>query len=451
MAKFEGIITKDTFKPVNMWRSTRKTLALTIKSSPVTALLLVVPYALASHNVGWPSLATFILNFVSIVPLAAVLCFCTEELAEHLGDNIGALLNASFGNAVELIVAVVALKKNEIRVVQTSMLGSVLSNLLFVLGCCFIAGGYNRFEQSFNSTVAQTLSSLMIITLTSLLIPAAFYASASLYLSAESGSPITPSNPGSEILKLLRGSAIILLVIYIIYLFFQMKTHKLLFEVEVTPEEVLAQDDAQESSLEKQQNEVRSVNITEGEAPEQIIKRPTRTISRGAIIQEAAANEEHLSLLGSLITLLIVTVVIAFCADYLVDLIDDIVEKSHMSKSFVGFVLIPIASNVCEHVTSVVVLTKNKMDLAIGVAVGSSIQVAMMVLPLLVLIGWWIDKPMSLLFTTFECSVTFITVFLCNSLISDGKSNYLEGVMLVGTYVIVAVSFFFFPDSAAGN
>ncbi|GMM34158.1 hypothetical protein DASC09_014830 [Saccharomycopsis crataegensis] len=475
--KLKGIISENTFKPRHMASSARRTALITLKSSYANILLLVVPFALASNNVGWPSLAVFILNFVAIVPLAACLCFATEELAEHLGDNLGAFLNASFGNSVELITAIIALKQGQIRVVQTSMLGSVISNSLLVLGCCFVAGGYNRFKQTFNITAAQTLSSLLILSTSSLMIPAALHSSIASSLSKTETDTITPENPGSRILKLSRGTAIILLLMYLFYLFFQMKTHKTLFEAEVTPADVLEQN-----------------QITEKVESEQIVQEKASTIedsreesntstndgvfqgakasvtntselqksgtglhskilkSRKGTLFSVAANleEEHLSILASLVVLVIITVLVAFCADYMVGSIDDLVETSGMTKTFVGLVLLPISGNAAEHVTSVVVATKNKMDLAIGVAIGSSTQIALFVTPLLVLIGWWIGESMSLLFTTFECCTMFITIFITNSMIADGESNYLEGVMLISAYVIIAVAFFFFPDSATG-
>lgn len=503
--KLKGIITQDTFKPRNMYSSAKRTTWLALKSSPVNVLLLTIPFALAAPHVNWPSLAVFILNFVAIVPLAAILAFATEELAEHVGESLGGLLNASFGNAVELIVAVIALKQNQIRVVQTSMLGSILSNSLLVLGCCFIAGGYNRFTQNFNHTVAQTLGSLMILSCSSLMIPAAFHASLSATLNANEKDPISPVNPGNRILKLSRGTSILLLLMYIFYLFFQMKTHKKMFEVDEKPQDVIEEDNAIEKTETKQGNilppkfqnkdissdssqlvlsENNTIDATaalgsgSGPGPNLVNEHANNRNSleilthgspdvnnqlsstetkqrtgktKGTLISVAASiTEQHLSLVGSLAVLTVVTVIVAFCADYMVDSIDDLVEQSGMSKTFVGFVLIPIVGNAAEHVTSVVVAMKDKMDLSIGVAIGSSTQIALFVTPLMVLIGWWIDKPMSLLFTTFETCVMFISVFICNSLINDGQSTYLEGIMLLMAYVIIAVAFFFFPDSASG-
>lgn len=149
----------------------------TLKSSPVNYLLIFVPLGILAGELEWSATARFLLNFFAIVPLASVLAFATEEISEHVGQTVGGLLNATFGNAVELIVSIIALKDNQVRIVQASMLGSILSNLLLVLGCCFVAGGFTRVQQTFNQTVAQTMSSLMALATASLLIPAAFHAS----------------------------------------------------------------------------------------------------------------------------------------------------------------------------------------------------------------------------------------------------------------------------------
>jgi len=144
----------------------------------------------------------------------------------------------------------------------------------------------------------------------------------------------------------------------------------------------------------------------------------------------------------------VVTVMVAVCAEYLVGSIDEIVASSGISKTFIGLILIPIVGNAAEHVTAVVVAMKNKMDLAIGVAIGSSMQIALLVTPFLVILGWIIGQPMSLYFQTFETVVFFVSVLITNYLIQDGKSNYLEGAMLLGIYTIIAISFFVYPDSA---
>lgn len=387
------------------------TLKLTLKSSPVNVLLVAVPLGLLAGYLGWGSSAIFTLNFFAIVPLASVLAFATEELAEHTGETIGGLLNATFGNAVELIVSIIALRNGQVRIVQASMLGSILSNLLLVLGCCFIAGGLTRVQQTFNQTVAQTMSSLMALATAGLLIPAAFHASVP---SSKGKFPDPSSDADLKILSLSRGVAVVLLILYILYLVFQLKTHKALFE------EQSQEDDG--------------------------------IISAGASSTAGRKDEpRHLTISGSFSVLVVTTVLVSFCADYLVGSIDDIVELLGLSKTFIGLIVIPIVGNAAEHVTAVIVAMKDKMDLAIGVAVGSSLQIAIFVTPFMVIIGWIVDVPMSLYFSTFETAVLFISVFITNLVILDGESNWLEGAMLLSTYFIMALAFFYYPDGKAIN
>lgn len=385
-------------------------LKLTIKSSPVNYLLVFVPLGILASCLQWSANAIFWINFLAIVPLASLLAFATEELSEHVGETIGGLLNATFGNAVELIVSIIALKDNQVRIVQASMLGSILSNLLLVLGCCFIAGGVTRVQQTFNQTVAQTMSSLMALATSGLLIPAAFHATLPAPKSKH-GFPAPGSSDGL-ILSLSRGVSIILLVVYILYLVFQLKTHKSLFEEQ-------AQD-----------------------ADDGII-----TTSLPPDDENAKPEDQHLSVISSLSVLVVATVLVSFCADYLVGSIDDIVESSGLSKTFIGMIIIPIVGNAAEHVTAIIVAMKDKMDLAIGVAVGSSLQIALFVTPFMVLIGWVIDVPMSLYFSTFETAILFVSVFISNLVILDGELNWLEGAMLLSTYLIVALAFFYYPDN----
>ncbi len=281
-------------------------------------------------------------------------------------------------------VSVVALKNGEIRIVQSSMLGSILSNILLVLGCCFLAGGIKHHEQTFNKTVASTMSSLMTVASASLIIPATLYAALAR----------SESNSEKTLLILSRGTAIILLILYVMYLVFQLRTHSDLFD-ERPDQEENGDADATE------QEEVH-------------------------ILSPWAAG----------VALVVITIAVAVCAEYLVDSIDSIVKTAHISKTFIGLILLPIVGNAAEHVTAVVVALKNKMDLAIGVAIGSSMQIALLVTPFLVLLGWIIDQKMTLHFETFETVVFFLSVLVTNYLIQDGKSNYLEGAMLLGTYVL---------------
>lgn len=283
-------------------------------------------------------------------------------------------------------VSIVALRQGQIRIVQSSMLGSILSNILLVLGCCFIAGGFSRQEQTFNTTAASTMSSLMAVASASLIIPAALYAS------------LVRSTADSQdnILVLSHGTSVILLILYVLYLAFQLKTHANLFD-------------------EEEQSGAQDGNDNEGEEEQ---KEP-------AVLGPWAAA----------VALLIITVIIAITAEFLVDSIDAVVEEYHISKTFVGLILLPIVGNAAEHVTSVMVSFKNKMDLAIGIAIGSSLQIAIFVTPALVLLGWAIGQEMTLHFQLFETVVFFLSVLVVNYLVMDGRSNYLEGCMCLVSYL----------------
>ncbi|TVY75960.1 Vacuolar calcium ion transporter [Lachnellula suecica] len=372
---------------------------VTLFSNYVNVLLVFVPLGIVAGAMHWNPLTVFILNFFAIVPLAAVLSFATEEISVKLGQTMGGLLNATFGNAVELIVSIVALKNGEIRIVQSSMLGSILSNILLVLGCCFLAGGIHNtrtgtasgIEQDFNSTVASTMSSLMAVASASLIIPATLYAA------------LSKSNADTEgnILILSHGTAIILLILYVLYLVFQLRTHATLFDAEQA-----AEDD------------------------------------------DSEAEEAQMSPWAAAGVLVVVTLMVAICAEYLVDSIESVVETAHISKTFIGLILLPIVGNAAEHVTAVVVALKDKMDLAMGVAIGSSMQIALLVTPFLVILGWIMDIDMTLHFETFETVVFFLSVLVVTYVIQDGKSNYLEGAMLLGLYIIIALAFLVYPDDA---
>lgn len=243
------------------------------------------------------------------------------------------------------------------------MLGSILSNILLVLGCCFFAGGMRHQQQEFNPTVASTMSSLMAVSTASLIIPATLYAV--MKGEAETGAT------REKILMLSHGTAIILLILYVMYLVFQLKTHANLFD----------EEDQGEDGEDK---------------PEAEILKPW-----------AAA-----------VALIIITIAVAVCAEFLVDSIGAVTEAAGISKTFVGLILLPIVGNAAEHVTAVVVALKDKMDLAIGVAIGSSMQIALLVTPFLVILGWIMGQEMTLKFETFETVVFFLAVLVTNYLIA---------------------------------
>ncbi|KAH6618080.1 Sodium/calcium exchanger protein-domain-containing protein [Chaetomium sp. MPI-SDFR-AT-0129] len=391
--------------PAHLWNVTK----VTLLSSWINLLLVFVPLGIIAGELEWSAPWVFTLNFFAIIPLAAVLSFATEEIAGRLGETLGGLVNATFGNAVELIVSIVALRAGEIEVVQSSMIGSILSNLLLVLGMCFFLGGVynmrgadgNGIEQRFSSGAAQTTSSLMTLASASMILPAALYGVLS---------QADEDNKKASILVLSRGTAVILLFLYVLYLYFALRTHKKLFEPEAPDAQGLA------STQEEQEEE-----------------------------------EPVLGPWAAAFVLVVVTVIISFCADYMVDSIDALVATGKISKTFIGLILIPIVGNAAEHVTACVVAVKNKMDLAMGVAIGSSIQIALLVTPALVMLGWAIGQPMTLHFETFETIAFALSVLVVTYTVQDGKSNYLEGAMLLGLYLIIALAFWASPADALGK
>ncbi|KAK3081064.1 hypothetical protein LTS18_010562 [Coniosporium uncinatum] len=391
-------------------------------------LLFCAPIGIALSQIpGIPAIAVFVINFLAIIPLAGILSYATEEIALRVGETLGGLLNASFGNAVELIVGIIALVKGEIIIVQTSLIGSMLSNLLLVLGMCFFFGGLKRTEQFFNITVAQTASSLLALAVGGLLIPTAF--------TWGTGNP-TESNLDEEISY---GTAIILLFIYASYLYFQLGTHAAMYN---EPSKKVEKN----KSSKKEKGETMSAfaragaGIAGGQAQ-----------GAGNVYKQPEEDEEvpELTLIGAIVTLLLSTALVGVCAEFLVDSINEVTCEYHVSQYFVGLILLPIVGNAAEHATAVTVAIKDKMDLAIGVAVGSSMQIALLVLPLMVIIGWIADKDMTLVFDDFQIAVLIVAIWLVNYLIGDGKSHWLEGNLLICLYIIIAVAAWFYPTNEA--
>ncbi|CAO1631902.1 unnamed protein product [Sympodiomycopsis kandeliae] len=370
-------------------------------ASPFNILLICIPvswalhFALESGN-GMPgpscddnfgnNLAVFITAFFGIVPLAQLLSYGTEEIALRVGQTLGGLINASLGNAVELIVAIIALFHCELTIVQTSLIGSVLSNLLLVLGTCFFVGGLRRQEQEFKQTAAQLNSGLLAMAVIAVLIPAGFHATL--------GESIDDRIERPDLLKVSRGVSIILLIIYGGFLYFTLSSHKSFYEDDEEPEE-----------------------------------------------------EPTLNLYSAIGLLLVSTGLVGYTSEVLVDSIDGVTCQGGLSKTWVGIILLPIVSNAAEHWSAVTGAHKNKMDLAMGIAVGSSIQISIFVIPLLVVIGWIGDKPLSLLFDPFIAILLFLAILIVNYAISDGRSNYMEGWLLMMVYVIIALVTWFVEET----
>ena len=345
-------------------------------------------------------------------------------------------------NAVELIVAILALAHDEILIVKTSLIGSILSNLLLVMGFCFFFGGLRRLEQHFNTTVAQTAASLLALAIGSVIIPTVF----------------DTSTPASDqaVAQISRGVAVILLIVYISYLIFQLKTHSEVFneESKKVPARPWNHGHHEEHSIGEglAGTGVAIAHPRANTEDRELVAR--RLVHKPKENGDADDDEEEpqLQFIVALATLAISTVIIAVCADAMVTSIGDVTKGGGLKEEFVGLILLPIVGNAAEHVTAVTVAMKDKMDLAIGVAVGSSMQVALFLIPLLVVIGWGLGKDdMDLSFDIFQVAVMFVAVLLVNYLIADGKSHWLEGLLLICLYAIISVCSFCefpFPSSA---
>lgn len=308
--------------------------------------------------------------------------------------TLGGMLNMTFNNLVELIITILALVNSQIRVVQAAVLGSIFFHILLTFGSCFLFGGIyilknRKFEQEFDSTVAQMSSSLMTLACITLALPASF----SIFIDNNFNIPIVKID--NNLLHISYGTSIVLLVIYVLYLYFKLKTHKRLY----------------------------------------------KTLSKN----EKEENEAHINIIASLILLIVMTVIVIFSAIFLIKSIDGVATSHGISKTFIGMILLPIAGNSVKYTTSVKNAIHDKMDTTINDSFGSSTHVALFIIPLLVILGWVINQPMSLFFLPFETICLFIAVILINYLVQDRKSNWLEGVLLIATYSIMTVAFFYYP------
>jgi len=366
----------------------------------------------------------------------------------RLGQTLAGLLNATLGNAVELIVAIIALVKCELTVVQSSLVGSILSNLLLVLGMCFFAGGTRFSEQGFGISAVQLNSSLLTLSVIAVLLPAAFH-NAVQPSNFNGVDPLTDAQEGHDILSISHGVAVILLFIYLCYLVFQLVSHKNLYDDQNSSiPETVQYTGAMAKRLHIHD---KTVHPASGSPPQgdHAMGQPTtdeRTLEAGPK-EDEDEDVPQMSMTTTIALLIAVTVAVAITAEFLVDSIDGLTSTGHISKGFVGLILLPIVGNAAEHVTAVTVSVKNKLTLSLGVAVGSSIQIALFVIPFTVVLGWILGKPLTLLFDPFESIVLFLAVLTVNYVVQDGKSNWLEGMILMCLYVIVAVTFWYYPVS----
>jgi len=339
-------------------------------------LLIFVPISIAAEFMHVTGTTMFILSALAIVPLAGLMGEATEEISFYTGPRIGGFLNATFGNATELIIAFFALRAGLFDVVKASMAGSVIGNILLVLGLSMFVGGLKHKTQKFNQEAVEVSASMLLFALIGLIVPALFTHTVSPEL-------LTTKYEGLSVLV-----AVIMFLIYLFSLVFSFYTHKDLYSV----------DHSQES------------------APKWKI--------RTAILVLVAA-----------------TVLIGFESEFFVSAVEPMTQAMGISEFFVGIILVPLIGNAAEHSTAVVMAYKNKMDVAVEIALGSSLQIILFVMPVLVFLSLMFS-PMSIVFNEFELIALFFSVLIGNRVANDGQSNWLEGVQLLAVYLVMGACFF---------
>lgn len=352
-------------------------------------LLLAVPLAIVLRFSGAEPIAQFVVAGVAIIPLAGLMGRATEHLAHRLGPGIGGLLNATFGNAAELIIALFALFNGLDGIVKASITGSIIGNVLLVLGASLLAGGLKHKVQHFNRTASGVGATMLVLAAMGMLIPAIFYTLPEVVQQGEEQRLFLEH-------ELSVAVCLILLLTYLGHLVFSLVTHKNLFN-------------------------------PEGESGHE---------------GEAAWGARQ-----STVVLLSATLFVAWMSEILVGAVEATSEQLGLTEIFVGVIVVAIVGNAAEHSSAILMAMKNKMDLAMGIALGSGLQIAMFVAPVLVLASYLREEPMDLLFSTLEVVAVILGVLIARMVAEDGESNWLEGVMLLMLYAILGMAFFVLPEA----
>ena len=339
-------------------------------------LLVLVPVSIVLELVGGNELLVFVTSAGAILPLAGLIGRSTDQLALHTGPRIGGLVNATFGNVTELVIAVFLILDDKPDIVKASLTGSIIGNLLLVLGLSFLLGGLKHEEQTYNARSASIHATSLVLAVTALFMPALFAHSQS-----------TDTFIQREVVS--GTVAVVLIVLYVAALLFTLVTHEHLFR---TP-----------------------------------------------------SPEEHpeWSRRKAVVMLLVATAFVALEAEFLVSSLEPALADLGLSELFVGLIVIPIIGNAAEHSSAIMFALRDKVDVTLEIAIGSSTQIALFVAPALVFISLFVGHPMDFVFSTFEVAAVALSTILVFMISSDGRSNWLEGAQLTGAYVIMAISFFF--------
>ncbi len=345
----------------------------------MTALLVLVPLALFFElaDVGGHSVV-FITSGLAMIPLAAFLGNATEQVAIYTGPRVGGLLNATLGNAAELIITIIALREGLTEVVKASIAGSIIGNMLIVLGASILFGGLKNGVQKFDAQTASVNATMMALAVVALVIPAV----------VASGGDLTPAD--HQIERLSDWMAIVLIVVYVLYLLFTLRG------------------------------------------------------PRGS--SAAAAEDTHHATMKMPVAVGILaasTIAIVFMSEILVGALEPTAASWGLSEFFIGIMLVPLIGNIAEHLVAVQVAVQNKMDLSLGIAVGSGLQIALFVTPVLVLAGWAMGTPLTLVFNNYELMALIGATLIAVLVSVDGRSNWLEGAQLISLYVLIAIAFYY--------
>jgi len=335
-------------------------------------LLVFIPISIALELIHANGILVFIAAALAIIPLAGFMGKATEELSKQVGAGVGGLLNATFGNATELIIAIFALQAGLFEVVKASLTGGIIGNMLLITGCSMFLGGLKREKQTFNSRVQGVNSTMLALAAVGLIMPAL----------------VSHLFDFNTVETLSLGISAILIVTYVCSLIFSLKTHKHLFD---------------------------------------------------------CGGEEckpHWPRNKAIMVLVLTTAVIALESEFLVGAVETVSQSLGLTELFIGVIVVAIIGNAAEHSTAIMMSIKNNMDLSLGIAMGSSTQIALLIAPVLVFISWLWGNPMNLVFNEFEVVAVIAAVLIANMISADGESNWLEGVQLIALYAMMAVVFF---------
>ena len=357
------------------------------KSSAIYILLIFAPIAAALEFAHADHLVLFVISAIALIPLAKLIGDSTEHLATHYGPTAGSLLNVTFGNAAEIIIAVTAISAGLLDLVKASITGAIIGNILLILGLSVIAGGFRYKEQSFSRENIGTQSSMLFLAVIGLAVPTIL---ASTILS--------PSENQGQVQLLSDALAIILLIVYILGIVFTFVTHKRLFTPPETAEDI-----------------------------------------QGSHGTHWSKKKSFLLLAASMAGVIVVS-------EILVASVETTGEELGFGQLFVGAIIVGIVGNAAEHSSAILLARKGKMELSIGIAAGSGTQIALFVVPILVFAGIAMGQPFTLVFTLLELATIFLAAIILNLIVHDGRSNWFEGVMLTAVYIIIAIAFFFVAD-----